>query len=123
MFRFERLQVWPKALAFADRALSVSMSWPHAVQSSLGDQVRRAVVSVIANITEASGKRTGKSARALYDVAKGSAYEGIGIMTLANKRGLVDNRIYRELYLAGDEVSAMLWGLMQSCVNQGQRRE
>ena len=123
VFRFERLQVWPKALAFADRALSVSMSWPHAVQSSLGDQVRRAAVSVIANITEASGKRTGKSARALYDVAKGSAYEVIGIMTLANKRKLVDDRTYRELYHAGDEVSAMLWGLMQSCVSQGKSRE
>jgi four helix bundle protein len=115
-FRFERLKVWPKALDFADRAISESLKWPRAMQSSLGDQIRRAAVSIAANITEASGKRTGKSARALYDVAKGSVYEVIGIMTLARKRGLVDDTTYRSLYRDGDEIAAMLWGLMQASV-------
>ena len=115
-FRFERLQVWHKALDFADRVISVSLQWSSVVQSSLGDQARRAAVSIIANITEGSGKRTGKSARAFYDIAKGSTYEVIGIMTLARKRGLVDDAIYTSLYQDGDEIAAMLWGLMQACV-------
>lgn len=68
-FRFERLMVWPKALDFADRAIDLSQEWSSTVQSSFGDQVRRSAVSVVANIAEASGKRTGRSARALYDVA------------------------------------------------------
>jgi four helix bundle protein len=117
-FRFERLLVWPKALEFANQSISVSLRWPGGVQSSLGDQTRRAAVSVIANIAEGSGKRTGKSARAFYDVAKGSVYEIIGIMALARKRGLVDEATFAALYRDGDEISAMLWGLMQAATKE-----
>lgn len=121
-FRFERLKVWPKALDFADRAISLSQHWPEAVQSSLGDQVCRAAVSVVANIAEASGKRTGRSARALYDVAKGSIYEVSGVVALARKRGLVDDAVFEALYRDDDEIAAMLWGLMQAvAAEKGQR--
>jgi four helix bundle protein len=51
-------------------------------------QVRRAAVSIITNITEASGKRTGGSRRLFYDHARGSVYEVIGIMTLAKNVNL-----------------------------------
>ena len=115
-FRFERLKVWPKALDFADRALDASLQWPRALQSSLGDQVRRTAGSVVANITEGSGKRTGRSARQFYDVAKGSVYEVIGVMTLVRKRGHMDATTYASFYRDGDEIAAMLWGLMQACV-------
>ena len=115
-FRFEGLKVWPKALDFTDRALDESLQWPRILQSSLGDQARRAAVSIITNITEGSGKRTGKSARSLYDVAKGSVYEVIGVMTLVHKRGLMDDTVYTAFYRDGDEIAAMLWGLMQACV-------
>lgn len=117
-FRFERLKVWPKALDFADRAISTSVQWPQGVQSSLGDQVRRAAVSIITNIAEGTGKRTGRSARAFYDIAKGSTYEVIGVMTLARKRSLVSNATYDTFYQDGDEIAAMLWGLMQACVTE-----
>lgn len=117
-FRFERLKVWHKALDFADRVVSVSLQWPRAVQSSMGDQVRRAAVSIVTNITEGSGKRTGKSARFFYDVVKGSAYEVIGVMSLARKRKLVDDATYASFYRDGDEIAAMLWGLMQACVSE-----
>jgi four helix bundle protein len=113
-FRFERLKVWPKALAFADQTIEVSLKWPPTMQSSFGDQVRRAAVSIITNITEASGKRTGGSRRLFYDHAKGSVYEVVGIMTLAKKRELVNDSTYSVFYQAGDEIAAMLWGLMEA---------
>jgi four helix bundle protein len=121
-FRFERLKVWPKALDFSDRVINASTEWPQEVQSSLGDQVRRAAVSIVANIAEGSGKRTGKSSRYFYDTAKGSTYEVLGVMSLARKRELVDKTTYRSFYRDGDEIAAMLWGLMQACVAE-QRRE
>jgi len=113
-FRFERLKVWPKALDFADRVVTESLQWPSTVQSSLGDQVRRTAVSIVANITEASGKRTVGSRRSFYDHAKGSTYEVIGILTLAQKRGLINERAYKSFYQDGDEIAAMLWGLMNA---------
>jgi four helix bundle protein len=113
-FRFERLLVWPKALAFADEVVSVSLKWPALMQSSYGDQTRRAAVSIITNITEASGKRTGGSRRLFYDHARGSTYEMMGIMALAQKRGLINEAIYNAFYQSADEVAAMLWGLMEA---------
>jgi len=115
-FRFERLKVWPKAVEFADRVVTISLKWPSALQSSLGDQARRAAVSVLANIAEGSGKRTGKSARSFYDHAKGSVYEAVGVMALARKRNLVAVADYGAIYHQGDEVAAMLWGLMEAAV-------
>ena len=115
-FRFERLKVWPKAVEFVDQVVDISLGWPQALQSSLGDQVRRAGVSVVANIAEASGKRTGKSARFYYDTARGSVYEVIGIMTLVHKRKIMSDKGYKNLYNAGDEICAMLWGLMQASI-------
>jgi four helix bundle protein len=113
-FRFERLQVWPKALDFADGVVDESLKWPVPMQSSLGDQVRRAAVSVVTNIAESSGKRTGKSRRLFFDHARGSIYEVIGIMSLAYKRGLLDEPVYNSFYQVGDEIAAMLWGLMEA---------
>lgn len=113
-FRFERLQVWPKALDFADGVVDGALMWPVAMQSSLGDQVRRAAVSIVTNIAEASGKRTGKSRRLFYDHARGSTYQVIGIMSLAHKRGLLDETRYNDFYRAGDEIATMLWGLMEA---------
>jgi four helix bundle protein len=71
---------------------------------------------VVANIAEASGKRTGESARAFYDIAKGFTYEVIGIIALACKRGLVDEATFATVYHNGDEIAAMLWGLMQAVI-------
>lgn len=114
MFRFERLKVWPKAVDFTDTVITQSLRWPAGVQSSLRDQTRRAAVSIVANIAEASGKRTGKSRRSFYDHAKGSIYEVIGIMTLAQKRGLIEKISFNDFYHHGDEIAAMLWGLMEA---------
>ena len=113
-FRFERLLVWPKALEFVDNVVSTSLKWPVALQSSLGDQVRRAGVSIITNIAEASGKRTGVSRRSFYDHARGSTYEVIGVMALTKKRQLINDTSYQAFYQAGDEIAAMLWGLMEA---------
>ena len=49
-FRFERLKLWPKAVDFADQVIDLSLRWSGELQSSLGDQTRRAAVLVVANI-------------------------------------------------------------------------
>ena len=97
------------------------MAAGHAV--IFGDQVRRAAVSVVTNIAEASGKRTGKSRRLFFDHARGSTYEVIGIMCLARKRGLLDETAYCDFYKAGNEIAAMLWGLMEAEIRREKGEE
>lgn len=56
MFKFEKLDVWKKSIDLYEKALNASVSINQKDQFSLGEQKRRAVLSVSANIAEGSGR-------------------------------------------------------------------
>lgn len=59
-FKFERLEVWKSSIAFADEIFSVADQLPREYRSSLGDQSRRAVLSIPTNIAEGAGRDSSK---------------------------------------------------------------
>src|SRR5258706_8124002 len=72
---FEDLLVWQKAHAFVLRVYKLSHEFPHTETYGLTAQLRRAAVSVPANIAEGF-KRRGKPDKArLMNVAEGSLEE------------------------------------------------
>lgn len=52
MFPFEKLEVWKKAINFSDVILSLADSIGKKDQYSLGEQIRRASISITNNIAE-----------------------------------------------------------------------
>jgi len=52
MFKFEKLDVWQKAIDFADLVYSKTKSFPSDERFGLTNQMRRAAVSVPSNIAE-----------------------------------------------------------------------
>ena len=63
MFKFERLAVWQKAVDLYVDVAAVTDRLPAREQYSLGDQRRRAALSVSANIAEGSGREGAREAK------------------------------------------------------------
>jgi four helix bundle protein len=72
---FRDLIVWQNAHAFVLNVYRVSESFPAAERYGITSQLRRAAVSIAANIVEGFRKRTGPDKLRYYNIAQGSADE------------------------------------------------
>lgn len=55
MFKFERLEVWKKSIATYEKICELSKVIDQREQFSLGEQIRRAALSISTNIAEGTG--------------------------------------------------------------------
>lgn len=84
----------------------VADALPQRYQFSLGEQLRRAALSVPTHLAEGSGRESPKEERSLYGVAKGSLYEVISLLVMIGKRGHLEREDYRAYYQEADEIAA-----------------
>ena len=120
-FRFERFEAWKRAVEFADEMFEVADRLPQRYQFSLGEQLRRAALSIANNLAEGSGRGNPKEERYFYGVAKGSVYEVVNLLVLIGKRGHLSREEYRVFYDEGDELAAMISGAISSPVSKRNR--
>lgn len=113
-FSFEKLDAWKRGLSFADAIFEIADSLPQQYQFSLGEQLRRAALSVPTNIAEGAGRFGKKEQAYFYSVAKGSVYEVVSLLAMAGKRNHLTHEKYMCLYQEADELAAMLNGLAKS---------
>ena len=82
-FDFERLEIYQQAFRLNREVFRRSLKFRRLYQSSLGDQLRRAVLSILTNIAEGSGQDS-RSLKRRYDkYSYNSARECIPIVALA----------------------------------------
>ncbi len=113
-FRFERFEAWKRALEFANAMFDIADGLPQKYQFSLGEQLRRAALSVPTNPAEGSGRESPKEERYFYGVARGSMYEVVSLLVMIGKRGHLDRESYRAHYNEADELAAMIAGAIKS---------
>jgi len=93
---FEDLIVWQKAHAFVLNVYKITRQFPREETYGLTSQIRRAAVSVPANIAEGF-KRRGRSDKArLMNVAEGSLEEARYYLRLAHDLGYGSNSALSE---------------------------
>ena len=78
----------------------------------LGDQIRRAVVSIPSNIAEGFGRDTDNEFRRFLSIARGSLYETKTQLQLSESLGYL--RIEPELTTLMDELGKLINGLSRS---------
>jgi len=114
MFKFQKLDVWKKSVDFCDMILFLVEDFPQKYQFSLGDQLKRASISIPANIAEGCGRKTKRDSANFFNIAKGSAYEVVSLLTVASKRNLLNNKFNRvEVYRQAEDICKMLSGLIK----------
>ena len=103
-FRFESLDIWHMARAYATKVYAVTAKFPRHEDYGLKSQMNRAVNSISLNIAEGSGKRSNKSFDYHLDIAVGSTFEVVGASFLALDRGYVTEQEHKVLYDKGERL-------------------
>ena len=111
-FLFEKLEVYQKAVAFAERASSLTESFPRG-HWYLADQLNRASLSISVNIAEGNGRWTGNDRRNFFGIARGSVHECVPLVELCRRKGLVEEGICSELKAELEVIAKMLSGLIE----------
>ncbi|MBI3321593.1 MAG: four helix bundle protein [Candidatus Omnitrophica bacterium] len=95
-FNFEKLDVYQKAIAFTNDVFTTTLALRKEVQYSLGEQFRRAALSICNNLAEGSDKATRNAKKQLYGYALDSARECIPMITLAHLQRQIDEAVKDE---------------------------
>lgn len=120
MFNFEKLEVWQKAVAFADAVYAATRSFPENERFGLTSQMRRAAVSVASNIAEGSSRFSGKDFARFVEFATGSVFEVVTQARISLRQGFLNQAEHSALYQLAEEQSRMLSGLRRSLLEPGQ---
>ena len=112
MFGFEKLEVWRKSVDLAEKVLWFADTIDKRDTYSLGEQLRRAVLSISNNIAEGGGRNYRKEKTYFYNVAKGSVYEVINLLEICKRRNYLTSEVHKALYDDGEEIARMLSGLI-----------
>ncbi len=110
---YRSLDVWKKAIALCEDVLKASESFPKQYQYSLGDQLRRAIMSVPSNIAEGAGRETPGDKKRFFGIARGSAYEASSHLEIALRRSFIASEQAAAFDTRLIEVARMLSGLMR----------
>lgn len=94
---FEEMPMWQKAHELAVEVFQVSERFPRKEDYGLTSQLRRAALSIPANIAEAFGRFHYKDKLNFYYNSRGSANETKSHLLYAREVGYIDASIYEDL--------------------------
>ena len=109
------LDVWKKAVGFSVRIYEITETFPRDEKYGLTSQVRRAAVSIAANIAEGAGRTSKKEFANFLSIAQGSASEVETELLIALRLGYVNQEVFRDLTSGLDEIGRMVTGLRNHC--------
>jgi four helix bundle protein len=109
---FERLEVWKYAHRFALEMHSITQNFPRTEIFGLTSQVRRASLSISANIAEGCGRRSDKDFAHFLDIAMGSAKETDCLLRYSRDLGYLTEVAYRKLKIDVTRIQKMLTALI-----------
>lgn len=107
----ERLDVWRKAIDLVVSVYEITDSFPDREKFGLTSQIRRATVSIPANIAEGAARTSPKEFLYFLSNAQGSASEVSTELLIAKRIGILDSGIFSELDSRVSEISRMISGL------------
>ncbi|MBE0516899.1 MAG: four helix bundle protein [Methanophagales archaeon] len=114
MNSYQDLEVWKKAMELVTDIYKVTQTFPKEELYSMTNQLRRASVSVPANIAEGWGRGTTKEYMQFLRIARGSLLEVETLMTISRNLGYVNAQIQEPILQKILEISKMVNALINS---------
>jgi four helix bundle protein len=111
--RFEDIQAWQKARELNKKIYDITKNSHFSKDFSLKDQIRRASVSIMANIAEGFGRRSNKEFSNFMNMAHGSAAEVQSHLYVALDQSYIPQEVFQMHYDEVDAVSKMIQGFMK----------
>ena len=106
--KFEDIEAWKEARKMVNRVYRVCSVNGFERDFSLADQMKRAAVSIMANIAEGYARNGNKEFIRFLFIAKSSAAELQSHFYVAFDQGYIDNEDFQEIYRDLDKIQRML---------------
>jgi four helix bundle protein len=111
MQRYRDLEVWKRSHALVLRIYQLTKSFPDEERFGLTSQLRRAAVSVPANIAEGSKRRKSQDYARFLNISEGSLSETDYLLLCSKDLGYLPESALEPIASEIDEVSRMLYRL------------
>ena len=111
---YQDLEVWRKSIELAEMVYRVSASFPPDERFGMTSQLRRAAVSIAANIAEGAERHGTREFLHFLGIASGSLAETETFLILAQRLGLTTAEETTPLEAQAADVGRMLNGLKRS---------
>jgi len=111
--RFEDIKSWQAARELTSGIYSLTRANAFTRDASLRDQLRRAAVSIMANIAEGFGRRSNKEFSNFLNMAHGSAAEVQSHLYVALDQRYIDRGDFDKFYTKADDISKMIQAFMK----------
>jgi four helix bundle protein len=114
----EKLDVWKMAVDFVVRIYDCTRTFPAEEKFGLTSQIRRAAVSIPANIAEGAARQYSKEFLQFLSIAQGSASELETELLIAQKLGFIEKQSYEQLYNELNTIARKIVGLSNHVRNR-----
>lgn len=111
---YRNLIAWQRGMDLVEGVYRATHGWPDAERFGLTNQVRRAVVSIPANVAEGNGRTGGQEFAHHLSIAHGSLCEVETHLLIANRLNYLDDPALTILLSQSAEVGRLLRGLLKS---------
>lgn len=114
MHNFRELIVWQKGMELVKEIYQITKEYPKDEIYVLTSQIRRAAISVPANIAEGCGRDTKKEFLRFLDISNGSAMELATLTELSKELGFIKTSQAKIVIDHTIEISKMIYNLKKS---------
>ncbi len=106
-----RLEAWSKSVDLVTEVYRETERFPKEERYGLSSQIRRAAVSIPANIAEGAGRNSQKEFAYFLSNSQGSASELETELIIAHKLGYLDETTFSRLVLELERIGRLITGL------------
>lgn len=116
--RFEDIQAWQKAREIIRLVYAATQNGGFQRDLGLRDQIRRASVSIMANIAEGFARRSDKDFANFLNISRSSVAEVQSHLYVALDQGYLDEAEFGDLYCRTEEASKMIFALARHLISR-----